>query len=460
MRKITAVLLSVLLCAVFSACGGGDTASTAGSAPSSSLPSSSPTTSAPESDSPSSSNPSDISSGQAPRPESKPEKEETAPNVTPPENTLHKDHLCYAALTDIQKVYYEAMHTAVEAMHSSWIALGPHTEAYAADIATTRAALVSDHPEIFWIPRYYVTAVGRDAEGGATALVMFSTSPELSPAYAVTRSEKAAMQAELNAAVENIAAKVTGTTEFEIEAQLHDILCSMVEYSDNEAEGMIYTSYGALVEGKALCEGYSRAMQLLLARFGIASTTVSGIADGEGHMWNVVNIEGEWYHLDATWNDISNETVSHEYFNITDSEILLDHTFAKNYTEIDPELLSTGEVSFNIFRPACTALDADYFVKRGFFFTPDKMQTLASLLVAEEGDMIEVKFADAQVKEDFVANYGSYFEELNAEIARLAPDADFYVYRISVSSITMRIYKTEKEEASNEASSFSLGIRD
>ena len=458
MKKITAVILSVLLCMVFSACTAGETASTAGSAPSSSLPSSSPSSGNPSSSNPSSSAPSDISSGQVSRPEAKPEQDNT-PNVTPPENTLHKDHLTYTVLSDIQKVYYEAMHTAVENMNSSWIALGPHTEKYAADVAIVRAALVSDHPEIFWLPSYYITAVGRDAEGGATALIMFSSSPEVSPAYSVTRSEKAYMAKELSDAVEKITAMVTGETPFEIELQLHDILCSMVEYSDSEADGLIYTAYGALVEGKALCEGYSRAMQLLLSRFGILSTTVSGTADGEGHMWNAVNIEGEWYHLDATWNDISGQSTSHEYFNITDSEILLDHTFSKNHTEFTSEQLSSGQVSFNIIRPACTALDADYFVKRGFFFTPDKMLTLAELLLSEAEAMVEVKFADSEVRDDFVRNYNHYFEELNAEIMLTNPDADFYVGRVAVSSLTMRIYKTEKEEASNEASSF-LGNRE
>ena len=450
MKKITAVILSVVLCLAFSACGSGDTASTVGSAPSSSLPSSSPSSVIPSSSNPSSSEPSDISSGQVSRPEAKPEQDNT-PNVTPPENTLHKDHLNYTVLSDIQKVYYEAMHTAVENMNSSWIALGPHTEKYAADIAVTRAALVSDHPEIFWLPSYYITAVGSDAEGGKTALMMFSSSPEVSPAYSVNRSEKAYMAEELKAAVESIAARVTGTTPFEIELQLHDILCDMVEYSDNEADGLIYTAYGALVGGKALCEGYSRAMQLLLSHFGIYSTTVSGVAEGEGHMWNIVNIDGEWYHLDVTWNDLSKDTISHEYFNITDSEISLDHTFSKNYTEFTPEQLAGGQVSFNILRPSCTALDADYFVKQGFFFTPDKMLILAELLLAYDDSMVEVKFADSTVREDFVKNYNHYFEELNAEIMLTNPDAAFYVGRVAVSSLTMRIYKTEKDSEVSES---------
>ena len=291
MKKFTAVLLSVIFVISLSACGKTDTVSAPSSLPSSSdISSSVKPNDTPSSDKPSSSAPSDVSSGKVPRPESGPETEKPQENIQAPEDTPHSDHYSYALLTNVQKVYYEAMHTAAHDMQHSWIALGPHTESYAVDIAVVRSALVADHPEIFWLPHYYVTATGQDEEGNTTALMMFSSSNELSPAFTVSRSERDFMEGELNAAVEEIAAMVTATTPFEIELQLHDILCERVTYSDDETDSMIYTAYGALVNGKALCEGYSRAMQLLLSRFGILSTTVSGVAEGEGHMWNLVNI--------------------------------------------------------------------------------------------------------------------------------------------------------------------------
>ena len=307
-----------------------------------------------------------------------------------------------------------------------------------------------DHPEVFWLQSkfaYYTT-------GNQTFLQLNSG---LSPEEIVLDANK------MKNTIDSIFADVTADmSEYDRELEIHNAFLGICEYADHEAETTdpfrIYTSVGALVDGYAVCEGYSRAMQLLLSRFGIDSTTVSGTADGEGHMWNAVNIEGEWYHLDATWNDISGQSISHEYFNITDSEILLDHTFSKNHTEFTSEQLSSGQESFNIIRPACTALDADYFVKRGFFFTPDKMLTLAELLLSEAEAMVEVKFADSEVRDDFVRNYNHYFEELNAEIMLTNPDADFYVGRIAVSSLTMRIYKTEKDSEVSE--SFSLGIRD
>ncbi len=450
MKRLTAVLLSVLFVLLAAACSEGKTSSTSASLPSSSAPQSSPPSSSPSSkDEPSSSSPSDISSGQISRPEAKPDEDQTQDTPTAPENTPHKDHYGYSLLSNIQKIYYEAMHTAVEEMSHSWIPLGPKTENYAADIAVVRSALVADHPDVFWLPPYYVTATGSDGEGGSVALMMFSKSSELSPAYTVSRTEKQYMEKELAAAVEEITSLVTAETPFEIELQLHDLLCQRVTYSDDENDAMVYTAYGALVNRKALCEGYSRAMQLLLNEFGILSTTVSGVAAQEGHMWNLVNLDGSWYHLDVTWND-ADDFISHEYFNITDSEIAADHTFSADHTELSPEELSSGK-DFNISKPLCLAIDADYFVKQGFFFTPDKTTALAELIIGSEAEVIEVKFADTAAKDTFLENTSLYVDEINAEIALRSTEVDFYIGRVSVSSLTMKLYKTEKEDSAESS---------
>ena len=446
MKKITAVLLSALFVLLASACGGENASSEHAFLPSSSLPSS------PSSKDDSSSSPSDISSGQVSRPESKPEGDREQDIIPAPENTPHKNHYAYSLLTNVQKVYYEAMHTAVEEMHPSWIVLGPRTDSYTTDVAVVRGALIADHPDNFWLPHYYVTATGADGEGNLTALMMFSSSLELSPAYLVTRSEKAYMEAELERAVEEITSLVTATEPFEIELQLHDLLCQRVSYSDDKNDEMIYTAYGALVNGKAICEGYTRAMQLLLSKFGILSTTVSGVAENEGHMWNLVNIDGNWYHLDVTWND-ADGFISHEYFNITDSEISLDHTFSKDYTELLSEELSGG-MAFNISKPPCTESAADYFVNKGLIFDVGKTEELAEQIAVSPDDIIEVKFANTDAKKDFTVNTSLYVDEINAQIAQKHPEADCYIGRVSVSSLTLKLYKEQKEDSAEAESSF------
>lgn len=72
--------------------------------------------------------------------------------------------------------------------------------------------------------------------------------------------------------------------------------------------GHVRTSYGALVKGESLCEGYARAVKVVLDELGIRSVLVQGsyrAPDGSDnlHMWNYVQVDGKWYGLDATAND-------------------------------------------------------------------------------------------------------------------------------------------------------------
>jgi transglutaminase/protease-like cytokinesis protein 3 len=92
-----------------------------------------------------------------------------------------------------------------------------------------------------------------------------------------------------------------------------------------------FTSCGAFVNGTAVCEGYAKAMKLLLDSQGIESLYVTGTATTSGgtggHAWNIVQIGNVWYDLDSTFDDpvyvthsgydTSNKVPSYTYFNIT-----------------------------------------------------------------------------------------------------------------------------------------------
>ena len=119
-------------------------------------------------------------------------------------------------------------------------------------------------------------------------------------------------------------------SDLEKELYIHDVLAESVEYVDG---ANAHNAYGAIVEGKAVCEGYAEAFQYLMQLCGVQSFLATGSSadpvTGEvvGHMWNYFKIGGRFYHTDITWNDQGN-TVYHAYFNLTDEEIMLDHTFA------------------------------------------------------------------------------------------------------------------------------------
>ena len=64
-------------------------------------------------------------------------------------------------------------------------------------------------------------------------------------------------------------------------------------------DGSVYSSYSVFVNGKAVCQGYSLAFKVLMDRAGIGCCYVCNY----GHAWNMVELDGNWYHVDCTWDD-------------------------------------------------------------------------------------------------------------------------------------------------------------
>ena len=130
---------------------------------------------------------------------------------------------------------------------------------------------------------------------------------------------------------------ITGDmTDFEKELAVHDWIIDWAEYdsdtlshaSDFEPDPDNDNPYGLLVNQKAVCMGYTSTFQLLMDMLGIECITVEGTAYGEteAHAWNQVQLDGEWYAVDVTWDDpVSfgrvSERTAHTYFNVT-SEFL------------------------------------------------------------------------------------------------------------------------------------------
>ena len=129
-------------------------------------------------------------------------------------------------------------------------------------------------------------------------------------------------------------------TDFEKEVALHDYLVKNCKYSQDTQQppgSDIYRAYGALVNKDAVCNGYAEALQLLFRCAGIESEFVIGTADGIDHAWNLVQLDGAWYHVDATWNDPMPDQSGvsvHSYFNVTDEIMSQSHEWKKeNYPE-------------------------------------------------------------------------------------------------------------------------------
>lgn len=142
-------------------------------------------------------------------------------------------------------------------------------------------------------------------------------------------------------------------TDYEKLLTIHDYIVNRASYDERLINhGMVppesYTSYGILAQGVGVCEGYAKSMKYLLDAADIESMIVVGESKNESHAWNLVKLDGEYYHVDATWNDPitpnGQDILRHNFFNLNDEEISRTHIWNRdNYP------LAKGE-KYNYYR--------------------------------------------------------------------------------------------------------------
>ncbi|WP_181592508.1 stalk domain-containing protein [Paenibacillus sp. YN15] len=79
-----------------------------------------------------------------------------------------------------------------------------------------------------------------------------------------------------------------------------------VNYYKGTVPLLSYSAEGALLGGLAVCDGYTKAMSVLLDKVEIENIRVMGTVRAGEHSWNMVQLNGQYYHIDATWNDSDN----------------------------------------------------------------------------------------------------------------------------------------------------------
>lgn len=138
--------------------------------------------------------------------------------------------------------------------------------------------------------------------------------------------------------VESAASSIdtNGLSDYEIVCAVNEYLCDTVVYPDTQPyEPVTHTAYGALKNGSAVCEGYACAAKLLLNKFGImCDIQVGTCTNGEGHAWNLVKLENDWYQMDITWNDGSRNRT--DYLLVTDAYMKKSRTWDESQYPATP----------------------------------------------------------------------------------------------------------------------------
>lgn len=173
---------------------------------------------------------------------------------------------------------------------------------------------------------------------------------KMKPVYLFEKNKIREHQRAMNARVEKLVRVVKDKNDWEKEVYIHNFICENVTY-DKLKKQYSHEIIGPLGQGVGVCEGIAKAVKILCDQLMISCIVVISENNPEKkikyrHAWNVLKIDGNWYHLDATFDNTlgQKETVRYDYFNLDDKSIFKDH---------EPVIYQV---------PAC--LDSDHFYYR------------------------------------------------------------------------------------------------
>lgn len=180
-----------------------------------------------------------------------------------------------------------------------------------------------DHPEIFW-------AVGFKYHH-------YKDSPNLIliPEYIFDKNKIREHKKALHARVEKLVRPAAKFSEWDKEKYVHDFICENIRY-DKLKKPYSHEIIGPLGHGVGVCEGIAKSVKILCDALGVwCVIAICGNNPEKGikyrHTWNIVRINGQYYHLDATFdntlgrNEDDSVSIRYDYFNLDDKNIFRDH---------------------------------------------------------------------------------------------------------------------------------------
>lgn len=278
-------------------------------------------------------------------------------------------------LSDTEKQAYNAVLTEAE-LFPPFIEIPALTQDELNHMFT---ALLYDNPELFFLEN--------------TSTIRKSQSRTLFyPDYRMREEDYTAMIGKCREVADQILDEaMQEETAFARERVVHDRVIAMCTYTDNKSNPYRNTIYGVLTGGAASCEGYAKTAKYLLDQLDIPCYVICGTSTPPGsnsqdHMWNIVQLDGDAYHLDLTWDDPilegGGELIQYSYFNVTDEQICLTHADYDAGCE-------------------CTATAENFFVHEDLQFASfgESEQTRAAAYAAEllsmGSDGFQLQFADS-----------------------------------------------------------------
>lgn len=222
-----------------------------------------------------------------------------------------------------------------------------------------------DHPEIFWATGFKYK--------------YFKDSPNyiFIPEYIFEKNKIREHQRALKARVDKLARTAKNFSDIEKEKYVHDFICENVRY-DKLKKAYSHEIIGPLGQGVGVCEGIAKSVKILCDALNLwCIIAICGNNPEKGikyrHTWNIIRLDGKYYHLDATFDNSLGRSgsgkpeIRYDYFNLDDKAVFRDH---------EPLIAPA---------PACTDNSRFYYKEKKLSFTKTEDVYKRSLQAAKKG---------------------------------------------------------------------------
>ncbi len=287
--------------------------------------------------------------------------------------------------------------------------------------------VLMDYPKYFWCTGNSETA-GYESEDSSSILT---------PEYSCYGEERAKKKEELKKAAAELKSRITilGDSYETIKSVFEEII-RWTEYELDSPDNQ--NIYSVLVNRKSVCAGYAKTTKYLLDMFGIPCIYVVGSVSGQGaHAWNIVECQGQYYHVDTTWGEpvfLREEgaetygSIVYDYLCCSDEELFKTHTESEEYDY-----------------PACVSEENNYYRLNGMYYETadaEDMRKAMRASIQQKKESVSFKFHDrTQYENAHELLFDSLLEESVQYLGKLyGLDVVTYSYEEAEESNRLTVY--------------------
>ena len=264
------------------------------------------------------------------------------------------------------------------------------------DLAGLYQDIMNSHPELFYVEFEYSYTC--DNSGFVSTVL---------PTYTMANDEIKKNKAEYSFELQKIVSQINPSlSDLEKIVFVHDYLCANFSYDKTES---VFDSYTFFVNKTGVCQSYTLAFIAIMNELNI--NVGYAASDSMNHIWNVVESDGDWYHVDVTWDDTYKQTVCGQvkHSNLLLSDYGIESTGHENWVsninyscsdstydtyfwnEIKLPFVWIADESFCIVDGACYSVDLN--IESLKFFGIDTEWMYSGLAIHDENLLVGYKNA-------------------------------------------------------------------